>query len=184
MQFFTSTGEKAAVAPVRAYIDHVVKAEYTLALFSPDAMQGTSASSVARMLAEQGLEVVSMPALHFDAPTVERFFQAQATMEDAIGFVNYMSSHPLYALIIRAPAAVERLKKLLGHPQQDLAAPGTIRQMLWPKFSYPQAVYGSASAEQGQKDVDFILSLMAPQDAQAVERDFRPYQQRNFAQAN
>jgi len=190
-KFFTTNEEKAAVAPVSAYVGHVVQSEYTLALIEPSALQGSSPLSVAAMLAEHGLEVLSMPQLKLKPWMAERFFQAEKNRPNFSNFVNYMSSRPIYALIIRAPEAVVRLQKLLGHPQPAFAEAGTVRQMLWPNFPYPQAIYGSNSVEQGQKDVGFVLSLTPITDAaltnplandagqdEFVRRDFQAYQQR------
>ncbi|MBP5296559.1 MAG: hypothetical protein J6Y94_04425 [Bacteriovoracaceae bacterium] len=180
--FFTTPEELGAVEQFRTYADHMAQDEYTLALITPDALIGTSLASIVHMIEENGITVAAQQKLQLKPWMLEKIYQADQTTPSFAGFVDYMAPKEVFAMVLRAPKVVARFNKLLGNANSVWVAPGTIRRLMRSEVKYPQALYGSPTVLQGQKDVDFILGQMDPEINVLVRRDFAAYQERHGIQ--
>ena len=176
---FASTVESEAIQQFKAYANHVLQEEYSLALLTPDALLGSSPDSIRHTIEENGIEVAAMQRLHLKPWMIEKIYQGEKTRPYFPGFVNYLAQREVYALVLRAPNVVARFNKILGDLDPRKAAPGTIRQLLRPEVKYPQVLHGSPTILQGKKDVAFILTQMGPEENLLLRRDFAAYQGRH-----
>jgi nucleoside-diphosphate kinase len=68
-----------------------------------------------------------------------------------------MTSGPVFVMILKHDNAVEEFRKLIGATDPNKAEPGTIRKIFAVSVQM-NAVHGSDSDENAQKEADFFFS--------------------------
>jgi len=90
-------------------------------------------------------------------PQAEAFYnfcQEEPVFES---LVEFMSSGPVVAMILRRENAVEEFSRLIGDPDPEFAEPGTIRKQYAVNLLM-NAIHGSESEEDARRESEFFFS--------------------------
>ncbi len=101
--------------------------ERTLILCKPDCMEKNLAGEVLRRLEAAGLRLSAAKMLRLDAKLLAEHYAHLTDRPFFPEIVEFMSSRPVLALILRGPGAVAKVRELLGPTDSRKAPAGTLR---------------------------------------------------------
>jgi len=109
------------------------------------------------MINEAGFEISAMKMINMTVQQAEAFYETHMGKPFFEGLVEFMTSGPVVAMILRRENAVEEFRKLIGNTNPEVAEPGTIRK-LFAVTERMNAVHGSDSDENAKREADFFFS--------------------------
>ncbi|MCR4398522.1 MAG: nucleoside-diphosphate kinase [Firmicutes bacterium] len=101
--------------------------ERTLALIKPDGVRRGLVGEVIGRLEKSGLSIVALKMMRLDAGQAEAHYRVHRGKPFYPMLLEHITSGPVVAAVCEGPAAVERLRELVGATDPALARPGTIR---------------------------------------------------------
>lgn len=100
----------------------------TLTMIKPEAMRKNVAGAILKMIEEAGFEVIALKMKQLSRADAEAFYNIHKGKPFYEELVNFMTSGPIIAAVLKKENAVEEFRKLLGSTNPDSAAEGTIRK--------------------------------------------------------
>jgi len=129
----------------------------TFSIIKPNAVRTGKTGPILAMINEAGFEIVAMRMLRMTLPQAESFYEVHLGKPFFESLVEFMTSGPVFVMILRHDNAVEEFRKLIGATDPAKAEPGTIRK-LYAVSVQMNAVHGSDSDENAQRECDFFFS--------------------------
>jgi len=131
--------------------------DLTFAIIKPNAVRTGKSGPILAMINEAGFEISGMKMIMLNIPQAEEFYEIHKGNPFFEGLIDFMTSGPVIALILKRENAVEEFRKLIGNTDPEKAEPGTIRK-LYAVSVKMNAVHGSDSDENAQREADFFFS--------------------------
>ncbi len=131
--------------------------DLTFAIIKPNAVRTGKSGPILAMINEAGFEISGMKMIMLNIPQAEEFYEIHKGNPFFEGLIDFMTSGPVIALILKRENAVEEFRKLIGNTDPEKAEPGTIRK-LYAVSEKMNAVHGSDSDENAQREADFFFS--------------------------
>jgi len=131
--------------------------DFTLAIIKPNAVRTGKTGPILAMINEGGFEITAMKMVKMTLQQAELFYavhQGKPFFED---LVEFMTSGPVIVMILKHNDAVELFRKLIGATDPSKAEQGTIRKIFAVSIQM-NAVHGSDSVENAQREIDFFFS--------------------------
>jgi nucleoside-diphosphate kinase len=129
----------------------------TFSIIKPNAVRTGKAGPILAMINEAGFEVIAMKMVRMTLEQAESFYEVHKGKSFFDSLVEFMSSGPVFVMILRHENAVEEFRKLIGATDPAKAEPGTIRKLFAISVQM-NAVHGSDSDENAQRESDFFFS--------------------------
>lgn len=129
----------------------------TLTMIKPGAVRRNLIGPVLGMITEHGFKVEALKLTKLSARQAAKFYEVHRGKPFYDGLVNYMSSGPIVAAILRKDNAVAEFRELIGNTDPEKASEGTIRKLFAESLSH-NAVHGSDSDENAAKEAAFFFS--------------------------
>ncbi|OFY68515.1 MAG: nucleoside-diphosphate kinase [Bacteroidetes bacterium RBG_13_43_22] len=129
----------------------------TFSIIKPNAVRTGKTGPILAMINEAGFEIVAMKMLRMTLQQAESFYEVHRGKPFFESLVEFMTSGPVFVMILRHDNAVEEFRKLIGATDPAKAEPGTIRK-LYAVSVQMNAVHGSDSDENAQRESDFFFS--------------------------
>ncbi len=129
----------------------------TFSIIKPNAVRTGKTGPILAMINEAGFEITAMKMLRMTKEQAESFYAVHRERPFFEGLVEFMSSGPVFVMILRHENAVEEFRKLIGATDPAKAEPGTIRKIFAISVQM-NAVHGSDSDENAEKEADFFFS--------------------------
>ncbi|RUP51304.1 multifunctional nucleoside diphosphate kinase/apyrimidinic endonuclease/3'-phosphodiesterase [Jimgerdemannia flammicorona] len=132
--------------------------ERTLALIKPDAYPQHKDAVLAR-IREAGFTVVQEKEVHLTREVTERFYEEHRGRSFYEDLTVWISSKPIYALVLEKEDAVKEWRNLLGPTNSEKAraeAPETIRALFGTDGS-KNAGHGSDSVASAEREILIIF---------------------------
>lgn len=126
----------------------------TLTMIKPEAMRKNAAGSILKMIQEAGFEIKALKMKQLSRAEAEEFYGVHKGKGFYDELINFMTSGPLIAAILKKENAVEDFRKLLGSTNPDAAEEGTIRKAYATSLT-KNAAHGSDSDENAQIEAKF-----------------------------
>lgn len=131
--------------------------DITFSIIKPNAVRTGKTGPILAMINEAGFEIVAMKMIRMTVPQAESFYDVHRGKSFYESLVEFMTSGPVFVMILRHENAVEEFRKLIGATDPEKAEPGTIRK-LYAVSVQMNAVHGSDSDENAQRESDFFFS--------------------------
>lgn len=128
-------------------------------MIKPEAVASQNAGAIISMIETAGFVIKAMKLTQLTYEKAGDFYAVHHERPFFDSLRNYMSSGPIIAMILEKEGAVEDFRKLIGATNPADAADGTIRK-LYAKNIEQNAVHGSDSDENAQKEGDFFFSRL------------------------
>ena len=131
--------------------------DFTFSIIKPNAVRTGKTGPILAMINEAGFEISALKMIHMTLAQAESFYEVHRGRPFFEGLVEFMSSGPVFVMILKHENAIEEFRKLIGATDPAKAEPGTIRK----KFAVSvqmNAVHGSDSYENACKEADFFFS--------------------------
>lgn len=132
--------------------------EMTFAIIKPNAVKKNVAGKIISMWEDAGFEIVQIKKRTLTKEQAEGFYaehQGKGFFDELIAF---MTSSPVYLLVLAKENAVEDNRKLMGATNPEKAAEGTIRK-LYADSMGENAVHGSDSPVSAAREVRYFFNI-------------------------
>lgn len=129
----------------------------TFTMIKPDAVQDNNTGKIIDKILEGGFEIVAMKYIQLSKADAESFYAVHSERPFYGELVEYMTSGPIVAAVLKKENAVVSFRDLIGATNPADAAEGTIRKM-FAKSIAANAVHGSDSDENAQIEANFYFA--------------------------
>lgn len=129
----------------------------TFTMIKPEAMRNGAAGAILKMIQEGGFEIVAMKMKQMSKADAEEFYGVHKGRPFFENLVEFMTSGPIVAAVLRKDNAVEDYRKLLGTTNPETAEEGTIRKAFATDMTM-NAAHGSDSDENAMIEAKFHFS--------------------------
>ena len=126
----------------------------TLTMFKPDAVEGGNMGNILQMITDAGFGIKAMKLTQLTKEQAEVFYAVHAERPFYGELVEYMTSGPIIAAILKKDNAVADFRTLIGATDPTEAAEGTIREK-YAESKGRNAVHGSDSDDNAVIESDF-----------------------------
>jgi nucleoside-diphosphate kinase len=123
-------------------------------MFKPDAVEGGNMGNILQMITDAGFGIKAMKLTQLTKEQAEVFYAVHAERPFYSELVEYMTSGPIIAAILKKDNAVADFRALIGATDPAEAAEGTIREK-YAESKGRNAVHGSDSDENAVIESDF-----------------------------
>ena len=131
--------------------------DYTFSIIKPNAVRTGKIGPILAMINEAGFEIAAMKMLRLNKSQAESFYAVHKGKSFYEGLIDFMTSGPIVAMILKHENAVERYRKLMGSTDPSKADPGTIRK-LYAVSTQMNAVHGSDCLENAEIESNFFFA--------------------------
>jgi len=131
----------------------------TFTMIKPYAVEKQCTGKILESINAHGFEIVAMKMVKLTREQAASFYEVHKGRPFYDGLVEFMSSGPIVAAILRKENAVEAYRELIGATDPAKAAEGTIRAMCGTDIQR-NAVHGSDSDENARREADFFFSAL------------------------
>lgn len=131
--------------------------DITLAIIKPNAIRTGKTGPILAMINEGGFQIIAMKMLKLSQELAEEFYEIHKGKVFYEGLIEFMTSGPVIAMILKHENAVENFRKLIGPTDPNKAEPGTIRKT-FAVSTQMNAVHGSDSVENANREADFFFA--------------------------
>lgn len=130
----------------------------TFTMIKPTAFKKNYAGAIIKMITEEGeFQVKAMKLTRLTAEQAGQFYAVHKGKPFYESLVEFMSSGPIVAIILKKENAVEDFRNFIGATNPENAAEGTIRKLYGTNLQQ-NAVHGSDSDENAVIEADFFFS--------------------------
>lgn len=129
----------------------------TLTMIKPEAVRNGNIGNILANISSGGFDLIAMKYLKLTRGQAEKFYEVHRERPFYKDLVEFMSSGPIVAAVLKKENAVESYRKFIGSTNPKEAAPGTIRALYGTNIQ-ENAVHGSDSDENAIKEAAFFFS--------------------------
>ncbi len=130
--------------------------DYTFTMIKPKAVSKGYIGPILNMIQEAGFGISAMKMLQLSRSEAEMFYEVHKERPFYQSLVEFMTSGPIVAAVVRKENAVEDYRKLIGATDPSKAEEGTIRK-LYAESIEANAVHGSDSDENAAIEAGFFF---------------------------
>jgi nucleoside-diphosphate kinase len=131
----------------------------TLTMIKPGAVKNGYTGAILTKIAEAGFRIQAMKLVKLSLEQAQKFYEIHEGRDFYKTLTEFMSSGPIVAVVLEKDNAIEDYRILIGSTDPQKADPGTIRK-LYGESMQRNAVHGSDSDENAQKEADFFFSSL------------------------
>jgi len=131
--------------------------EMTLSIIKPDAVKKNVLGKIINRFEENHLKIVACKMVHLSKEEAERFYEIHRGKPFYEELVTFMSCGPILIQVLMGEDAVQKNRKIMGATDPKKAEIGTIRKEFATDVG-KNAVHGSDSKENAQKEISFFFS--------------------------
>jgi len=134
-----------------------MSSNHTFSIIKPNAVRTGKAGPILSMINESGFEIAAMKMVKMTVPQAEAFYEVHKGKPFYEGLIDFMTSGPVFVMVLKHENAVESFRKLIGATDPAKAEPGTIRKIFAVSVQM-NAVHGSDSDENAEREANFFFS--------------------------
>lgn len=136
-----------------------MSSDITFSIIKPDAMGREDEGKILTRITEAGFRIAALKMIHLTLQQAREFYAVHHDKPFYPGLVEFMSSGPVIAMVLRHENAVEEFRNLIGNTDPEKAEKGTIRADFATTIQR-NAVHGSDSPENAQREAAFFFSSL------------------------
>jgi len=136
-----------------------MEGDFTFAMIKPNSVRTGKTGPILARINEAGFEISAMKMLRMTTQQAESFYSVHNDKPFFESLVEFMTSGPVFVMILRHSNAVEEFRRLIGATDPENAEPGTIRKIFAVSVQM-NAVHGSDSDENARREADFFFSTI------------------------
>jgi nucleoside-diphosphate kinase len=123
-------------------------------MIKPEAMRKGAAGEILNMIQKAGFQIVALKMKQMSKVNAEQFYEVHKERPFFEGLIEFMTSGPIIAAVLKKDNAVEDYRKLLGTTNPETAEEGTIRRAFATNVT-KNAAHGSDSDENAKIEIEF-----------------------------
>ena len=130
--------------------------EQTLSIIKPDAVERNLIEDIKSIFTKNGLKIVNSKKIHITKDEAAEFYKVHQSKPFYNDLCSYLSSGPIFVMILEGNNAVSANRKLMGATNPKEAEPNTIRKLYGISID-KNSVHGSDSVENAKIEIDFFF---------------------------
>ena len=130
--------------------------EKTLSIIKPDAVERNLTEEIKTIFIKNGLKIANSKKIHITKEEAAEFYKVHQSKPFYNDLCNYLSSGPIFVMILEGNNAVAANRKLMGATNPKNADPNTIRKLYGISID-KNSVHGSDSVENAKIEIDFFF---------------------------
>jgi len=130
--------------------------EQTLSIIKPDAVERNLIDEIKSIFTKNNLEVLNSKKIHISKEEAAEFYKIHQAKPFYDDLCAYLSSGPIFVIILKGEGAVSLNRKLMGATNPKDADIGTIRKLYGISID-KNSVHGSDSVDNAQIEIDFFF---------------------------
>lgn len=136
-----------------------IMSNQTFTMIKPDAVKKGHAGAILDLIIKSGFRIEAMKLIRLTSEKAGEFYAIHKERPFYGELVEFMSSGPIIAAILKKENAVADFRKLIGATNPAQAEEGTIRK-LYAASTGENAIHGSDSDENAVIESDFFFSKL------------------------
>ena len=130
--------------------------EQTLSIIKPDAVERNLIENIKKIFNENNLKILNSKKIHISKEEALEFYKVHQAKPFYNDLCAYLSSGPIFVMIMEGSDAVNLNRKLMGATNPKDAEPNTIRKLYGISID-KNSVHGSDSVENAKKEIKFFF---------------------------
>ena len=130
--------------------------EQTLSIIKPDAVERNLTEDIKNIFTKNNLKVLSGKKIHITKEEAAEFYKVHLSKPFYDELCAYLSSNPIFVMILEGEDAVAANRKLMGATNPNDAEKSTIRKLYGISID-KNSVHGSDSVENAKKEIQFFF---------------------------
>ena len=130
--------------------------EQTLSIIKPDAVERNLIEDIKKIFITNNLKILNSKKIHISKEEAAEFYKVHQAKPFYNDLCAYLSSGPIFVMIIEGNNAVSLNRKLMGATNPKDAEPNTIRKLFGISID-KNSVHGSDSVENAKIEIDFFF---------------------------
>ena len=130
--------------------------EQTLSIIKPDAVERNLVDAIKSIFTKNNLEVLNSKKIHISKEEAGEFYKVHQSKPFYDDLCAYLSSGPIFVIILKGENAVILNRKLMGATNPKDAEPDTIRKLYGISID-KNSVHGSDSVENAKIEINFFF---------------------------
>ena len=130
--------------------------EQTLSIIKPDAVERNLIEEIKKIFSENNLAIKNSKKLHLTKDEAAEFYKVHQSKPFYDQLCNYLSSGPIFVMILEGENAVVKNRDLMGATNPKDAKPNTIRKLYGISID-KNSVHGSDSVDNAKKEIKFFF---------------------------
>ena len=130
--------------------------EQTLSIIKPDAVERNLVEDIKNIFIKNNLEILNSKKIHISKEEAAEFYKVHQSKPFYDDLCAYLSSGPIFVIILKGEGAVALNRKLMGATNPKDAEPNTIRKLYGISID-KNSVHGSDSVENAKLEINFFF---------------------------
>jgi nucleoside-diphosphate kinase len=130
--------------------------EKTLSIIKPDAVERNLENKIKDFFEKNELKILKSKKVKISKEEASEFYKVHQTKPFYNDLCNYLSSGPIFVMILEGENAVLKNRELMGATDPLKAEEGTLRKMYGISID-KNSVHGSDSVENGKIEINFFF---------------------------
>ena len=131
--------------------------EQTLSIVKPDAVERNLVEEIKNFFVKNNLTIKDSKKIHISKEEASEFYKVHQSKPFYNDLCAYLSSGPIYVMILEGANAVLVNRKIMGATNPKDAEEKTIRKLYGISID-KNSVHGSDSIENAKKEIDFFFN--------------------------
>lgn len=129
----------------------------TLTILKPDSVAAGKAGAILAHLEREGFRLAGLKKIRLSPEQARAFYSVHRERPFFEGLVRFMTEGPVVVAALERDEAVPHLRRTMGATDSKKAESGTVRALYGTDIER-NAVHGSDSAENAEKEIGFFFS--------------------------
>jgi nucleoside-diphosphate kinase len=133
--------------------------ERTLAMIKPNAVLDKHVGEIISRIEQDGFKIIAIKTETLTKKRAKQFYEIHKNKSFFNDLVTFMTSAPMYALVLEKENAIKAWRNLMGKTNPQKATKNTLRK-LYAKNITENATHGSDSPENATKEILFFFPML------------------------
>ena len=130
--------------------------EQTLSIIKPDAVERNLENEIKDFIEKKDLKIIKSKKVKISKEEASEFYKVHQTKPFYNDLCSYLSSGPIYAMVLEGENAVIKNREIMGATDPLKAEEGTLRKLYGISID-KNSVHGSDSQENAKIEINFFF---------------------------
>ena len=129
----------------------------TFSILKPDAVRKGDAGAILAAIEKAGFKIIAIKKLSISQQQAEGFYHVHAQRPFFASLTAFMSSGPIFPMVLEKENAIADLRKLMGATNPSNAEDGTIRKQFAASIE-ENAIHGSDAEDTAAFEISYFFA--------------------------
>ena len=130
--------------------------EQTLSIIKPDAVERNLENEIKNFIEKNNLKILRSKKIKISKEEASEFYKVHQTKPFYNDLCDYLSSGPIYVMILEGENAVAKNRQIMGATDPSKAGDGTLRKIYGISID-KNSIHGSDSIENANTEINFFF---------------------------